>query len=255
MPARTIDEVVKMLELVTERAIHDRSRIGFFSALYLRMTLAVRRGVLSKEFTDPESMERFDVIFANRYFDALEGHRNGRVISAVWQTAFDACRSGDLIVLQHLYLGLTAHLLLDLAISAAETSPGAKIFALEHDFKKINAVVESLMRDVHVDLGQISPWMSALDRTAGDLWASSSRWVTYFVRGRAWGAAIDLAHSEAERRAEKLRELEAESAWMAKQVAKPPLALRATVALVRARESRDVRRIIPLLRGSLPQNA
>lgn len=251
MPATTIADVLRVLTEITERAIHDQNRLGFFSALYLRMTAAVKRAIDERVFDDGERMERFDVIFANRYFEAHELHRNQRQLPRAWAIAFDACRSPKLIALQHIYLGLTAHLLLDLSVSLAESAPGKNIFPLEPDFKRINGVIESLMRDVHRDLGSISPWMGLFDRAAGDLWALGSKSMTHFVRGRAWGTAVELAHLEGEKaRAERAIELDRDAAWLAEQIARPPVPIRATIAVVRARESNDVRQVIRAVRGT-----
>ena len=45
MPAETIDEVVEQLDLIIDRARNSRSRLGFFPALYRRVTLAVQAGI------------------------------------------------------------------------------------------------------------------------------------------------------------------------------------------------------------------
>lgn len=251
LPATTIIDVIAVLTEITERAIHDQNRLGFFAALYLRMTRAVQDAIARGVFDDGERMARFDVIFANKYFDAHTLHRNGKKIPRAWQIAFDACRSPKLIAFQHIYLGLTAHLLLDLSASLVESGPPQDIFLMEKDFKRINEVIEALTRDVHRDLGTVSPWMGLLDRAAGDLWAASSRWMTHLIRGRAWSTAIELAHAApGEMRAQKIAELDREASWMAEQIAQPAAPIRATIAVVRARESRDVRKIIRAVRGS-----
>jgi hypothetical protein len=53
-------------------------------------------------------MERFDALFANRYCGAYDAFRAGRKPSKSWQIAFGATRSGQLITLQDLLVGINA---------------------------------------------------------------------------------------------------------------------------------------------------
>ncbi|MER7693237.1 DUF5995 family protein [Streptomyces sp. NPDC097610] len=58
------------------------------------------------------------------------------------RTAIDGALfdDADTIIVQHLPLGLNAHLSLDLAIAAARTSPGEAIHALRRGFLLINDI-------------------------------------------------------------------------------------------------------------------
>src|SRR5579872_1587153 len=141
MGVRTIDEVVARLDQISAESERDKSRIGYFAALYRQVTAAVRDDIRAGRFADGARMERMDVAFANRYFDALDAWRAGTDLTATWRVAFDACGDHEPTVLQHMYLGLAAHLLLDLGIAAAETAPGPLISDIKFDFDHINVVV------------------------------------------------------------------------------------------------------------------
>jgi hypothetical protein len=67
MAATTIDEVINQLEKIIKESIDTRSRIGFFAALYHKVTVRVKEGILKNEFEDGARMEQLDVVFANRY--------------------------------------------------------------------------------------------------------------------------------------------------------------------------------------------
>ena len=84
---KTIDEVVQRLDSIIAESENRADRIGYFAALYRKFTGAVRDGVRAGEFLDGARMERFDVAFATRYFDALDAHRNGRPLSRTWAVA------------------------------------------------------------------------------------------------------------------------------------------------------------------------
>ena len=58
-------------------------RLGYFAAMYKRITIAVRTAVNNGAFQDGPRMERFDAAFAGRYFDALNGYFQNRLNRAV----------------------------------------------------------------------------------------------------------------------------------------------------------------------------
>ncbi len=127
MPASTIDEVLEHLDGTIDLAHRQKSRLGYFAALYRNVTVKVREGILAGGFEDGARMERLDVAFANRYLDALERYHRGEDLSRCWRTSFEAAQNWHPIVLQHLLLGVNAHINLDLGIAAAQTSPGTQL--------------------------------------------------------------------------------------------------------------------------------
>ena len=76
MKAETIDELILQLEEVINTSIKTKSRLGYFAALYHKVTCRVREGILKNEFEDNKRMELLDVLFGNRYLEALELYSN-----------------------------------------------------------------------------------------------------------------------------------------------------------------------------------
>ena len=70
-PAETIDEVIHQLTAIVEWSKQNDSRIGYFAALYRKVTIQVKKGIEQGFFDDNPRMERFDIIFANRYIQAV----------------------------------------------------------------------------------------------------------------------------------------------------------------------------------------
>src|SRR6202008_4811607 len=101
---------------------HTGDRAGYFAALYYKVTSRVRDGIHNGEFEDGARMEKLDVLFASRYLDAYTKWRNGQQPSLSWQTAFESTKRSSVLVLQHLLLGMNAHINLDLGIAAAEVA-------------------------------------------------------------------------------------------------------------------------------------
>src|SRR6187549_599282 len=145
MSCVTIAEIIERLTAITTWARQTNSRLGFFPALYRTVTIEVQRGIKEGRFQDPVRMERLDVIFARRYLDAFDAHQRGEPVTRSWRLAFDATGRWRPIILQHLLLGMNAHINLDLGIAAATVAPGASLAALRHDFNEINDILQGLM--------------------------------------------------------------------------------------------------------------
>jgi hypothetical protein len=200
MSATSIDEVITCVDAILERTVAAGDRRGYFAALYKRVMLRVRDGLQQGEFEDVARMERLDVIFANRYLDAYDGYAQGAPVPRVWRRAFDAARRDGLLVVQHLLLGMNAHITLDLGIAAAAAAPGAELDQLKGDFDKINDVLASLVGTVEDELITIvgrwePPAGSALriaERVCGGRERTAMSLLIDGARAAAWHFAREL---------------------------------------------------------------
>ncbi|MGB5942903.1 MAG: DUF5995 family protein [Leeuwenhoekiella sp.] len=161
MVAATIDEVIFLLKRIIASEKDKNSSLAYFPVLYLRVTQRIKEGILANEFQDNSRMERLDVVFANRYLKAYEQFERGGQPSQSWLNCFKAKR---LMVMQHLLLGINAHINLDLGIAAAEISEDDNNLPdLETDFNAINAILASLVAEVKEKIGRISPLFKLLE--------------------------------------------------------------------------------------------
>lgn len=152
---KTIEEVIKKLDEIIAWSITNKSPIGYFACTYRSMTLAVLDGVKKKKFEDGNRMITLDLAFANRYFEALNHYQNNKKCSNAWFTAFEASKNKDLLIMQHIILGINAHINLDLGVSAAAIMPYRKVNLLRNDFNKINEVIASINQKVQDSLSKI----------------------------------------------------------------------------------------------------
>ena len=248
MRAQTIDEVVARLDAEIARARREGSRLAYFAVLYRNVTVKVKEGILSGSFEDGARMERLDVNFANRYLDALQLYQNGERPSRSWLVSFQAAERWRPLVLQHLLLGINAHINLDLGAAAAETSPGRELQASQKDFDAINQILCAMLDDVQNRLSRISGWMTLLDRAG----CRSDEAVMEFsidrARRAAWQAALRLAPLSPDEARVELERLDRHTAARAQLILYPP-GFAAAVAniIVRVSEIRDVRQVIDVL--------
>jgi hypothetical protein len=163
---QTIGQVIDHLDHAIERCIRERSRLGYFATLYRNVTARVRDEIAAGRFEDGRRMERLDVIFANRYLDALYQFWRGAPTTASWSVAFRTARLRSPIILQHILLGMNAHINLDLAIAAVETC-GCELAGLERDFNEITVLLGEMIDGVQERINLVSPWFRLMDRVGG----------------------------------------------------------------------------------------
>lgn len=154
---KTIEEVLVRMDQIVEECKNQQSRIGYFAILYRQVTRRVRDGILAGEFEDNPRMEVLDVLFAKRFIDAYELWKARQKPTESWRLAFDASKNSGHLVLQHLFLGINAHINLDLGIAASETMAGKDINGIKGDFDKINSVLSELVDGVKANISAVSP--------------------------------------------------------------------------------------------------
>jgi hypothetical protein len=158
----TIDEVLVQLEDIITEAEKTNSTMGYFAVLYHKVTLKVKEGIENNFFDDGPRMEKLDIIFAQRYLDAFNSWKNKTTATQAWKYTFDWGAENRIIVLQHLLLGMNAHINLDLGIAAAQISQNSNINHLKNDFDKINEILASLVIEVENNLSKIWPMLKRI---------------------------------------------------------------------------------------------
>jgi hypothetical protein len=247
LPSTIGDVIVRLTEIV-ERSKRDQSRLGFFAALYRKVTIRVKDGIASGRFQDGARMERLDALFAGRYVQAYDQHQRGEQPTGSWQVSFRAARRWRPLILQHLLIGINAHINLDLGIAAVDACPGAELAGLEPDFQEINAVLAELVQPVQNEIGVVSPFirfLETIDPHADDVVVnfSMSR-----AREAAWKFAVELNGTASGDRVAAIARRDREVALLGRLVERPGFVLLPLgLAVIRARESNDVARVIDVL--------
>ncbi len=198
-----IGGLVEEMRAVVEDAHEHDDANGYFAAMYLGVTTTVERGLTDGTFTTPGRLSELTTAFARRYLDALQLHRRGAMAAESWQVAFRAAQTWRPTVLQHLLLGMNAHINLDLGIACAAVAPGTDIIELEPDFTQINNVLAGLVQAVQDRLNRVSPLYRFVDDIGGDTDRAVVNFSIARARAEAWRFATALAsmdQSTADRR-------------------------------------------------------
>ncbi|MBP6820538.1 MAG: hypothetical protein KA368_03295 [Acidobacteria bacterium] len=245
---KTIDEVIAQLTAIIEDAIRRPSRLGYFAALYRKVTIRVKEGIQQGRFQNGERMERLDVNFANRYLTAYEQHKQGLQPSESWQLSFESAEKWRPLILQDLLIGINAHINLDLGIAAQGTCPGDELPSLKQDFETINTILAELVQPVQNEIGDVSPWirfLEKIDPSANDAIINFSMRV---ARNSAWNFALRLNSLDAEERSGAIQKRDHEIAELGRLVIYPPgVFFKIGLFGIRLRESNDIPQVIEIL--------
>lgn len=242
---RTIEEALFRMDHIVAECKSTSSRTGYFAVLYRQVTRRVRDGILAGEFEDNPRMEVLDVLFAKRFIDAYELWKAGKKPSESWRLAFEASKNSNLLALQHLFLGINAHINLDLGIAASETMEGKDLIGIQGDFYKINSVLAELLDGVKANLSTISPifgWLIPLAKGRDEILLNFS---IQLARDGAWKYAGEY-HADSNKDFQ-LKDRDANISKLAQKLINPGKFLAFLVKLVGIAEWKSVSRTMDQL--------
>lgn len=246
-PWNTIDDILSEMDGVVQWTIERGSRSGYFAALYRKVTLAVKKAIAASYFDDGSRMERLDVVFAARYLEAFRDYHQGKHVSLSWKAAFDGAKAWRPIVLQHLLLGMNAHINLDLAAAAVLCAPGDKLQDMKGDFYKINEILITLMEEVQSSLAKIWWSYKLVDRMTVKAAESLARFSMIRARNNAWETALRLAYLNPARLQEEMGIMDKKISGLSKLILNPGVTANAANMTVRLGERGSVSQIIMTL--------
>ena len=251
--AGNVEDVVRLLTAVTDRARAAAHRRGYFAAMYRQMSVAVEQRIAGGYFNDGPRMSRLTAAFANRYLDALDTFSAGAEPTRSWRASFSCAERRDRLILQQVVLGINAHVNLDLGVAAAEVAPGDQIHDLRADFERINNVIGGLLDAVQESIGAFSPLLDLLWRVSDRPGDEVLNFSFKVARDEAWRHAVVLAGLPASERPGVIDSFDRAAALLARLVIEPGGILGRTVSIVKHTEHEDVRAVIDALASVEPQ--
>ena len=206
-------------EIATARA--QAGRWGYFACLYRAVTIRVREGCQQGAFEDPARMERLVGRFAEMYFDALNRWRMGIRPTRAWKVAFETASKPGLLVLQHMALGINAHVNVDLAVATAFVAGEQPISGLKADFDAINERLASLIDEIEGALATKDKLIAGADVVLGRLDERFANFSLRRARDEAWMAARLLSSAKPALHEAIVRLLDRRAALLGQVVATP----------------------------------
>jgi hypothetical protein len=225
--AEQVTVTTRMLSLVDRwHATSDRRAV--FLQCYLLMTENMLDAIAAAQFADPPWVEQLLHRFAGYYFDALAIYeRDPAQTPPVWRVTHDAARDPDALLLQHLLLGINAHINYDLVLTLVDmldarwqALPSARRRERYDDHCHVNRVIAATVDAVQDDvLERVNPRLDLLDKMLGpiDEWLAShmiSHW-----REEVWHHAVQILETpDPAARARLCRDVEAHTLQRARRI-------------------------------------
>lgn len=247
---KTIEEVLKKLDKIIIWCKENKSPAGYFACTYRIMTAQVLKGIEQKKFEDNPRMTILDIAFAQRYLEAWENYSNGKKCTNSWYIAFEATKNKDLLILQHIFLGMNAHINLDLGISAASIVPYRKINPLKKDFDNINNVIASINQKVQDSLNKICYPVQLIDQLSNGKDNAILDFAISKARDTSWTTAVIASNTPNFLRQQVINIVDYAAAKVATQILNPKIITPALLKEFKKCESIDIVKNIEILEST-----
>ncbi|PWN68257.1 hypothetical protein C1631_016250 [Chryseobacterium phosphatilyticum] len=247
---KTIEEVLKKLDTIIIWCKENQSPAGYFACTYRIMTAQVLKGIQQKKFDDNPRMTQLDIAFAQRYLQAWENYHQGIRCSNSWFIAFEASKNKDLLILQHIFLGMNAHINLDLGISAASIMPYRKVNPLRKDFENINNVIASINQNVQDSLNTICYPINLIDQLSNGSDNAVLDFAISKARETSWTTAVVSSNTPNFLKESVIGIVDYAAAKVATQIINPKLITSKLIKELKKCESNDIVKNIETLEST-----
>lgn len=146
-PFESVDDVHDRLTRLERYFREHNDRRSVFLTVYARMTAAVRAGIQSGVFSDPDWTRKYLITFAEHYRRALLAfeQRDFDAVPPPWRIGFATSLRGDALVAQDALLGINAHINYDLTYTLQEVTIDPDRDAKRRDHNTINDILKRLI--------------------------------------------------------------------------------------------------------------
>ncbi|HEX6311864.1 MAG TPA: DUF5995 family protein, partial [Acidimicrobiia bacterium] len=217
---------------------------GYFPALYARVTTEIAASIEAGRFDDGARMDAFATTFAAYY---LRTWRNEIPRPRCWQASWDVAAGGGLLVVQHLLLGINAHVNHDLPQAVVEVADRTgDLEGVHGDFDAVNDVLAAASVGILRDLDRVSRWANEVAALGG---GRAFHFSLRVARRQAWNAAERLFALDAPRRRDDVRELDRLVSVLAYLITRPAFPASVLVSVARRLEEHDPSVVVAALLG------
>lgn len=201
---QSVSGVISSFEWLENNFFQHEDLRGVFATAYLHITRSINEAIQTQSFHDNAWSEKYLIRFANLYRVALLNYETGssKLVPKSWRVAFDLAENKEGLIIQHLVLGINAHINHDLAIALFDVKIDPDRDHKYADHADVNLILEKatdgLKRSV---IEKYAPILQRLDRGLGTIDDEITAFSIPKAREHAWSFAIALtaAQSDIER--------------------------------------------------------
>jgi hypothetical protein len=183
----TIEDVIATMRAI-EVALPEHDGVKWFNLLYRRVTEAVHAD--ETLWADWAFLQRFDVVFARFYFDAITTWESDPSrTSRAWRPLFEMRHNEKVAPLQFALAGMNAHINNDLVVTLDRLAQGDHEYPSRngvryHDFQRVNDVLERVEHETQAVLS--TGVIGAIDLALGEIDTILAMWKVRKARDTAW---------------------------------------------------------------------
>ena len=191
----TIDDVVATMRAI-DRRLPDDDGVKWFNFLYLEVTKEVLADRAA--WKDWPFLQRFDVVFARLYFDAMvTWERQPAATPRAWRPMLRARHDRKLARIQFALAGMNAHINRDLPVALRRLAEPDGQFpsrdgARYADFEHVNDILERVEGTVRTVLA--TGLLGEIEQALGNLDSVLAMWKVRNAREAAWTNGEVLWH-------------------------------------------------------------
>lgn len=253
----TFDDVLHELDRIIAWSLQNRSRIGFFAAIYKNVTARIKKAAEQGEFQDKTRIELLDVTFAGRYFAAVDAFRNSTAGnnaagyttggSDAWSYALAQSKRRFTIVLQQLLLSMNPHINIDLAMATAGISTPENMLFIYTDFLKVNEILASAMLQIEKEVFTVSPILSLISKLGMKPENSFFNFSLDVARCEAWSLACQLVIAGEPQKTQLFQTANQSAIALGKKIVAPGFLGSLAIFFIGIFEFKSIRRITEVL--------
>lgn len=193
-PATSMDEVIARMQTI-ESALPAADGVACFNRMYLEVTLAVAEQVQRQLFADANWISRLDVVFANRYFAAIDALSAPAADQPpAWRPLLQARSTPGIEPIQFALAGMNVHINYDLplAVVATCTELGtAPTDGTHHaDFQRVDQLLDAAEQSVRESFEPAD--VRNVDKHVAAVLNLVCNWKLNEARDIAWATALGL---------------------------------------------------------------
>lgn len=198
---QSVSEVIENFKWLENYFLkHDDLR-GVFATAYLHITQSIGAAIVEETFQNNLWSREYLVCFANLYRKALLDYEKGNAnqVPKSWKIAFNLAKNDEGYIIQHLLLGINAHINHDLALALHEVSIEPHREEKYQDHTDINIILEKATDGLKRNVAEkYAPILKRLDHAFGTIDDDITAFSIPKAREHAWSMAIALTASQSD---------------------------------------------------------
>lgn len=198
---QSVPEVIHSFRWLENYFFHNDDLRGVFTTAYLHITQSIGAAIEEDSFEDTSWSQNYLICFANLYRVAILNIARGNMdlVPKSWKISFDLAEKKEGFVIQHLLLGINAHINHDLALALHEVKIDPNRDNKYKDHTDINIILEKATDGLkHSVAKKYAPILKRLDKSLGTIDDEITAFSIQKAREHAWSMAIALASAQTE---------------------------------------------------------